>query len=253
MTGVPGLPPGYGAVFLDEVDSTNEEARRRAEAGGPDGTWIVAKRQTAGRGRRGRSWDTGAGNFAGTLLLRPQGEAAEVAQLSFVAALAVADMLSALGLSGIALKWPNDVLAGGEKIAGILLESASVAAGGAATGVGWLAVGIGVNLTSAPQGLPYPATCVAARGGPVPAPEKALEGLAAAWAHWYGVWAGAGFAPIREAWLARAAFLGQRARHRQGDDEIAGRFIDIDTTGALILETPLGRRTIASGEVVFDR
>ena len=212
-SGGPSLPEGYSVIVFNEIDSTNEEARRRAEAGGPNGLWIVAHSQTAGRGRRGRTWQTGAANFAGTLLLRPKTDPAKSAQLSFVAALAVADALAQIGLADCKLKWPNDVHQAGAKISGVLLESASLGQ----QGEDWLAVGIGINLAAAPEGLPYPATSVRERGIDPPSPEAMLEHLARAWDHWYQQWTQLGFAPVREAWLARAAYLGGRASAQFGD------------------------------------
>ena len=144
----------------ENLDSTNEEARRLAEAGEAGPLWIVACEQSAGRGRRGREWVSSRGNLFATLLLRP-GRAADVcAQLSFVAALATGDAVASFAPSArIALKWPNDVLLDGHKVAGILLESAG-SAGGCA--VEWLAVGIGMNLANYPAGTDMPATSLAA-------------------------------------------------------------------------------------------
>ncbi|MCX8507888.1 MAG: biotin--[acetyl-CoA-carboxylase] ligase, partial [Rhodobacteraceae bacterium] len=139
-------PEGYARHVLAEVDSTNSEAARLAP-GLTRPTWIMARRQTAARGRRGRVWISPAGNFAASLLMRPSGDAAQAALRSFIAALALADSLA--DLSGprahISLKWPNDVLLNGGKVAGILLESV-----GQGAGLGHLVIGIGVNLVAAP-------------------------------------------------------------------------------------------------------
>jgi BirA family transcriptional regulator, biotin operon repressor / biotin---[acetyl-CoA-carboxylase] ligase len=238
-------PQGYGLLELDEVDSTNEEARRRTAAGEKTPLWIVARHQMAGRGRRGNAWQSPRGNLAATLLLRPETTAARCAQLSFAAALAVSDMLAGIAPgAGLGLKWPNDVLADGRKIAGILLESESGPDGKAA----WLAVGIGINLVAHPPELP--AISLAALGVPPPAPKDALLDLAAAFAKWYETWRTRGFAPVREAWLARASGLGQRIRVRLAREEIEGVFRDIDDTGALMLGLPGGTtRIISAGEV----
>ena len=242
-------PAGYALLELDEIDSTNEEARRRAASGEKGPLWITAVRQTSGRGRRGRVWQSPGGNLAATLLLRPDKPAAECAQLSFAAALAVSDMLSAFApQADLALKWPNDVLAGGRKIAGILLESESGAGGKA----NWLAAGIGVNLKAFPDDTDFPATALAALGVLPPDPKDALLHLAAAFAKWYEVWLAQGFLPVREAWLARAAGLGTRIRARLANEEISGVFQGIDETGALLLGQPGGvTRTISAGEVFF--
>ena len=149
----------------DELDSTNAEARRRAEAGEGGPVWITAAAQTAGRGRRGRAWSTRRGNLAATLLTVTDRPAAEAAQLSFVAALAACDLAdTCLGPGAARLKWPNDVLVHGRKAVGVLVES-----GGRTDGRLWLAVGIGVNLAHAPQDVERPATAFAEyMAGPPP-------------------------------------------------------------------------------------
>jgi BirA family transcriptional regulator, biotin operon repressor / biotin---[acetyl-CoA-carboxylase] ligase len=242
-------PAGYALLEFDEIDSTNEEARRRAAAGASTPLWITAARQSAGRGRRGRVWTSATGNLFATLLLRPNKPAGQCAQLSFVAALAVSDMLAAFAPSAdLKLKWPNDVLASGRKLAGILLESESRPDGAAA----WLAVGIGVNLAMFPEDTEFPATSVKALGVTPPPPGDALLHLAAAFAKWYEAWRIGGFAPVREAWLARASGLGSRIRARLANEEIIGVFQGIDDSGALLLGLPGGTtRIIAAGEVFF--
>ncbi len=242
-------PQGYGLKSFDVIDSTNEEAKRLAAAGEPGPIWICAARQTAGRGRRGRAWDSPTGNLAATLMLRPGKSATECAQLSFVAAIAAADMLADFAPTAeIRVKWPNDALADSRKIAGILLESASV--GGEAPT--WLAIGIGVNLATHPDGTEFPATSLKALGATVPAPDDALLHLAAHFARWYEVWRGEGFAAIRDAWLARAAGLGTRIRARLSNEETSGVFEGLDETGALLLrENARTVRAISAGEVFF--
>ena len=143
-----GLPRGYVLKALDEIDSTNEEARRLAAAGAAAGTVVWAKRQTAGRGRRGRSWISEPGNLFTSLILRPHVPPARAAELTFVASLAVAQAVAGF-LPGriICTKWPNDVLVDGGKIAGILIESAA----GTSGKVDWLVVGIGINVAHHPN------------------------------------------------------------------------------------------------------
>ena len=242
-------PQGYALKTFDVIDSTNEEAKRLAAAGEPGPIWISAARQTAGRGRRGRSWDSPTGNLAATLMLRPGKSATECAQLSFVAAIAAADMLRDFASGAdIRVKWPNDALADGRKIAGILLESAS--AGGEAPA--WLAIGLGINLAMHPDGTETPATSLKALGADVPSPDDALLHLAAHFARWYEVWRGEGFAAIRDAWLARAAGLGQRIRARLSNEETHGVFEGLDESGALLLRENAGTlRAISAGEVFF--
>jgi BirA family biotin operon repressor/biotin-[acetyl-CoA-carboxylase] ligase len=231
------------------VDSTNDEARRLAAIGERGPVWILSDEQTSGRGRRGRSWETPAGNFAATLLLRPTKTARECAQLSFVAALAVSDLVSAcLPGAEIRVKWPNDVLAEGRKIAGILLEST------AAPGerLDWLAVGIGINLVRFPDHTEFPATSLNALGCHDLVPLDACTRLAGFWAQWYAEWEVNGFATIRDFWLSRAARLGAHIRARLAASEATGVFEGIDETGALILrESPTRTRRIAAGEIYF--
>jgi len=239
-------PSAYSRVQFDELDSTNSEARRLAEKGEQGPLWILAARQTGGRGRRGRAWHSGEGNLAATLLLRPKAPAAVIGQLSFAAALAVAEMAQhyAPGIS-IQVKWPNDVLADGRKLAGILLESGEDALGR------WLAVGIGVNLAGAPPGTEFPATSLAQLGLVAPAAQEALTVLAARFAHWYDVWMSEGFQTVRAAWLARAGGLGKSIRARLPDAVHEGVFEGVDASGALLLNQQGQVRAIAAGEVFF--
>ena len=242
-------PSGYELREWAEIDSTNEEARRLAAAGERGPVWLRADRQTAGRGRRGRAWESPTGNLAATLLIVPSKPASECAQLSFVTAIAAADTASVFASGAdIKVKWPNDVLANGRKLAGILLESAS----GADSVLCFLAIGVGMNLAHFPPDTEFPATSLAALGASVPSPSAALVQLAAHFAKWYDVWMTSGFTPIQDAWLARAAGLGTRIRARLTHEETSGVFEGIDATGALILRETQGRtRTIAAGEVFF--
>ena len=231
---------GYGLLEFSELDSTNEEARRRALAGETGPLWITAARQTAGRGRRGRIWQSAESNLFASLLIQPKRAKAQWAQLSFAAAIATADMAAKFA-PDIAVKWPNDVLAGGGKLAGILLETA---------GEG-LVIGIGVNLVSHPEGTEFPATSLAALGAEPPAPKEALGLLARHFAGWYDLWEAQGFLPLRDAWLARAAGLGSRIRARLPGGEHVGMFEGINDQGALLLSEANQTRAIAAGEVFF--
>jgi BirA family transcriptional regulator, biotin operon repressor / biotin---[acetyl-CoA-carboxylase] ligase len=242
------LPPGYALAAYDEIDSTNEEAKRRAEMGARGPIWITASRQTAGRGRRGRSWTSEPGNLFATLLLAPERNAADAARLSFAAALSVHALArSACPGADVKLKWPNDVLIGGAKCSGILLES-----GGEQDGVlPWLAVGIGVNLAHAPEGTPYPATALRDHGALLP-PEAALTTLSHAWAGWFEVWRQEGFGALRRAWLNHAQGLGQPITARLADDGINGVFEGLDEAGSLQLRLGDGTlKAISSGEIFF--
>jgi len=237
-------------LALDEIDSTNAEARRRAEAGETGPLWITAQRQTAGRGRRGRIWESGpGGNLAATLLTTTDQPLAQAAQISFIAALAVADLVRAYVTRDQAkVKWPNDVLVRGRKIAGVLIES------GPAPGAGqWLATGIGVNLTHEPAAAERPATSFALEGcDPPPAPDEALTALAARLQDWSDVWRDEGFAPIAKAWTDRAYGLGQACRAHLGAQVIDGVAEGIDLDGALRLRLADGVvRRISAGDVFF--
>jgi BirA family biotin operon repressor/biotin-[acetyl-CoA-carboxylase] ligase len=236
-------------LAFDVVDSTNAEARRRAEAGEAGPLWITAKRQSAGRGRRGRAWETGAGNLAATLLMVTDRAPAEAAQVSFVAALAVADLASAyVPTERVKLKWPNDVMVSGRKLAGILVESGARAEGGL-----WLAIGVGVNLASAPVAAERPATTIAHETQtPAPEPGVALAGLADAFAEWLLRWDARGFAPIAEAWTERAYGLGEACIARLPGETIEGVAESLDHDGALRLRQRDGRvRRITAGDVFF--
>lgn len=231
---------------LEEIDSTNAEARRRAEAGVTGPLWIAAKRQTAGRGRRGRSWETGEGNLAATLLLTTARPPADAAQVSFVAALAVAELADRYVAPGlVSLKWPNDPLIAGRKASGILVESGPSPAGL------WVAVGIGVNLASAPADMP--ATSIAEHmTAPPPQPLDALNHLAGAFERWRSLWDSAGFSAIADAWTARAHGLGEACVARLGSETVEGVAEGLDPDGALRLRLGDGRiRRITAGDVFF--
>ncbi|HEX3431749.1 MAG TPA: biotin--[acetyl-CoA-carboxylase] ligase [Rhizomicrobium sp.] len=245
----PVWPAGHALRHLEEIDSTNEEARRLAVAGVEGPLWILADRQIRGRGRRGREWHSLAGNLSATLLLHPASRVSESAQLSFVAALAACDLVAHHApAAAVKLKWPNDVLADGRKIAGILLE----ASGNDAAAPDWLAIGFGVNLVWHPTDAEFPATSLLAQRAHPPAAPDALARLAAGWAGWYDLWESLGFAPIRNAWLARAAGIGERIRARLPGEEATGVFEGIDESGALLLRESTNRlRTIAAADVFF--
>jgi BirA family transcriptional regulator, biotin operon repressor / biotin---[acetyl-CoA-carboxylase] ligase len=246
----PGWPQGVARILLDSVDSTNAHAARLAPQGP---TWIMAAEQTGGRGRRGRPWSSPRGNFYATLALQPSESADQVALRSFAAALALRDACSIVtGLNaGLALKWPNDVLLNGGKLAGILLESS-----GAGQRIQHLAIGIGVNLIAAPtpdqveSGATPPVSLLAETGTRV-TPETFLTQLAKAYAHWENLFVCKGFAPLRSEWLAHAARLGESITARTGTQTDTGIFETIDDTGALILKTSQGRRAIPAAEIFF--
>ena len=234
----------------DEIDSTHQEARRRAAAGHPGNIWIVARRQTAGHGRRGRAWDSPNGNLMANVLIRPDVEIARAPQVSFVAALAVADLLDRCAPGHCTLKWPNDPLLDGRTAAGILPDSAGRADGK----LDWLTVGFGVNLATSPTDAPYPTASVASVTGHAPDPDVALTILASAWERRFAEWRMGGFGPVRTAWLARAHGLGQDIKVQLPDETFLARFEGLDDSGALIARTPDGYvRHVAAGDVFPGR
>jgi BirA family biotin operon repressor/biotin-[acetyl-CoA-carboxylase] ligase len=234
-------------IGYDRLGSTNDEAKRLAEAGAPAWTVISARTQSAGRGRRGKVWQSPPGNLYSSVILRPTGTAAASAQLGFAAALAVGEALAPRLPPGCDLryKWPNDVLADGAKIAGILLESAATSEGS----VAWLVAGIGINVASHPLDTPYPATSLAALGAGMVAPEVLLRDVAESLRLWVEHWEREGFEPVRRAWLERALGLGGMLGVRLPRESLTGRFVDLDRDGTLLLETETGPRRIAAGEI----
>lgn len=213
-------------------------------------TWVFALRQTGAKGRRGREWAQPPGSFAATLLMKPLGGPGEGALRSFMAANALFETLALFtDRSRLALKWPNDVLLNGGKVAGILLESA-----GTADRLDWLAVGIGVNLGLPPEYVhdaAFAPVGLAAEGGAMVLPEDFLPYLATHFATQEALLAAEGFGPIRAQWLAKAARLGEVITARTGAADFTGRFDTIDETGCLVLSTPDGSLTIPAADVYF--
>jgi len=241
---------GAAIVFLDEVDSTNAEARRRAGAGEAGPLWIAARRQTGGRGRRGRAWTTGEGDLAATYLTFSDRAPAEATGVAFVAALAVAEMAEVFAPGAAArLKWPNDVFLAGRKLAGILVES------GVEDGRLWIAVGVGVNLAAAPLDSDHPATALSDHGAlPPPSAEAALAALAVRFAHWDKVWADAGLAAVLDAWSVRAVGVPGPCVARLPTETVEGFAEGVDADGALRLRLPNATvRRITAGDVFFGK
>jgi BirA family biotin operon repressor/biotin-[acetyl-CoA-carboxylase] ligase len=244
----PRLAAAYRLILYDTLGSTNEEAKRLARTAAVEGTLVWAFQQTAGRGRRDRPWTSPPGNLSASLILRPRCPVDQAAQLSFVAALAVGDTLTATSdkqLGGLSYKWPNDVLLRGRKTAGILLESEL----GESEALTFVVVGVGINLLSSPRDTEFPATSVAEEGLGTVSPSAALEGFARHFQTWTERWREEGFGPIRTAWRARAMALGEPILVRLEPATLHGRFIDIDQHGALLLESAGELRRITAGEV----
>ena len=236
---------GFTVETLPAVGSTNDVVRERALAGAPEGLVIRAEEQLAGRGRHGRGWASPPGNLYASLLLRPARPLADAASLSLVVGLSLAEAIASAGNLDPRLKWPNDVLLGGAKLAGILLENVGDQPAAPA-----LIAGLGVNIRSAPAGLPYPAATLEAAGLALP-PADLLGRFLDTFARDYQRWTEAGFAALRDRWLARAQGLGATAGVKVGDRAITGRFADVDPAGHLVLDTAAGRRTLNAGELFF--
>ncbi len=251
MTSPRRLDPRFHLIALDRIDSTNDEAKRRAKDGADDGTLIWAREQLAGRGRHGRVWRSPSGNLYLSLVLRPRVAPLEAMQLGFVGAVALSDTLADVLTpeATIGHKWPNDVLVKGAKIAGILAESA----GGAGRHVDWAILGIGVNVASHPAETDYAATSLRAAGSEISV-EALLPMLANRILAWRDRWLDEGFAPVRQSWLQRASGLGAGLSVRLADATIEGQFAGVDAGGALVLRTGDGQtRTIAAGDVQSAR
>ena len=233
-----------------EIDSTNEELKRRALAGAEAGVVLRAGLQTAGRGRRGRNWVSDPGNLYMSLLLRPAKSPAEAATLGFVVAIALGRLLRAVLPVSVLHKWPNDVLVDGRKISGILLESGGITGGK----VDWLVLGIGVNLRHHPAESLYPTTDLLSAGGPNLTADQAMDLLLAEFRPLYDIWERQGFAALRDDWLAHCTGLGETVLARLEQEEVTGRFDDIDADGTLIMALADGsKRRITAGDIFVAR
>lgn len=239
----------FTIVRRQRVGSTNEVAAELARAGAPAGTLVVAREQTAGRGRHGRPWHSPPGNLYCSLLLRPERPLAECASLSLVIALAALRGVERCATRDLdlALKWPNDLLLRGAKLAGILLEGVADVQGQAP----WVVAGLGVNVANCPAGLPYPATSLAEEGFEVGI-DRVLDTYLQELDPLLETWEAEGFAPLRGAWLARAAGLGAVVRLKVGDQLHSGRLADLHDDGSILLESPAGCLTrFTAGELFF--
>jgi len=233
----------FDVRHYDQLGSTNDEARRLADAGAAHGTVVHADQQTSGRGRLSRRWFSPPGNLYLSVVLRLSITPARNIESGFIAALAVADAVNAMLPRHVraTLKWPNDVLVGGGKIAGILVEQSPEAS----------ILGIGINVLHAPEHAPYQVATIVGSGG-LATVDGTREQLLQALGHWLGVWEEHGFAPIRAAWLARAHMSGTDLGVRLADRFVTGRFAGIDSDGALLLDTAQGRARIIAGDVTLD-
>lgn len=236
---------------MDQVESTNDEAKRLAEEGAEEGTLVWAREQTKGRGRQNRGFESPPGNLYMSLLLRPECSAREAAQLGFVAALGVGDGVGSAAppMIEVHYKWPNDVLFNGRKGCGILLESKIAKDGG----LDWLVLGMGVNLASFPEGTSFPATSLKFEGAPPNLTvERLLEAISRHFLTWVHRWRDEGFGPIRQTWLRHAKGMGEPLEVRLSNERLHGTFQALDESGALVLALPGGgTRLIHAGDVYF--
>ncbi|MCY3877711.1 MAG: biotin--[acetyl-CoA-carboxylase] ligase [Rhodobacteraceae bacterium] len=245
-------PQGTGRRILDIVDSTNAEGKRLA-GGLTEPTWIFAKRQTSGRGRLGRAWFSFPGNLCASLAL-PLKDPANAPQRGFVAGLALRDaIIEQTGRPGrIELKWPNDLLINGGKLAGILLESVS------GREAAHLVIGFGVNLAHAPtivgleKGKPKP-VCLVGETGMLIAPEDFITALAQSYMKREEQYCREGFDSIRRQWLACAAGLGEKVVFRLPDREIHGIFSSIDQSGNALVQGGSGKVSVAAADMIFEK
>jgi BirA family biotin operon repressor/biotin-[acetyl-CoA-carboxylase] ligase len=230
----------FQILHYDTIGSTNDEARRLAAEGAVHGTVVHADQQTAGRGRLQRTWVSPPGNLYISVVLRLEVPPGRLPDLSFVTALAVADTVDALLPKSVRamLKWPNDVLVRGAKIAGILLEQA-----GDAT-----VIGIGLDVLRAPDAKGWLTTSIAASGG-IASVDGARDILLSRLSHYLTSWQTQGFAPIRDAWLERAHPIGATLRVTVQGEGMEGAFGGLDDAGALLLDTRQGRQRIVAGDV----
>ncbi|MCC3244509.1 biotin--[acetyl-CoA-carboxylase] ligase [Methylocystis sp. WRRC1] len=245
---------GVRLLALDEVDSTNSEARRLIEGGEWGPLWVVAARQTKGRGRMDREWLSPAGNLHASFIISDFGETLVAPQLGFVAGVAaMRALVSAAGRGRFGLKWPNDLMLDGAKLGGILLENVIVPTGDARAPASSVAIiGIGVNCANSPDDLPYEARALAALGAEAPSAATVFAHLSDALVETLEIWrGGAGFAQLREEWLTYASGLGADIRVALARETVEGRFETIDSSGRLVLATSDGARVVEAGDVLL--
>ena len=243
------LPAFYRQIALGEVTSTNDEAIRHAAAGAREGTLITASNQTAGRGRRGRQWQSPVGNLYLSLILRPDDPLAEAVTVGFAGVLAVADTTETIlgGDADIALKWPNDVLIRGGKVSGLMVENTGKEGGGA------LVLGVGINVSCHPTDTPYPATDLFTEGAREATVSGVLGAFCSHFLYRYRQWGRDGFTPLRAVWLKRAKGLGETLSIEIEGRRFDGIFDGIDEYGALCLDLGSGViKKITAGDVFFS-
>lgn len=237
----------YHLLTYDDLDSTNDEAKRLAKGGGAHGAVVWSKRQDAGRGRYGRQWVSLEGNLFASVLLSPKCDIATAPQLSYVAGLAAYEAIAPLMSQGqqVACKWPNDIVVDGKKLAGILMESFQH------EGKMWVVLGIGVNVDACPQDVNFPATSLREEGVEIVSAKIVLSRFIHHFIACYNLWEQKGFAPIRRAWLKGAWRLGEPILAALPNEEVEGIFRDVDASGALVILTGARKRRVIHTADVF--
>ncbi len=251
----PHMPAGWRALAFESLDSTNAALRRIVEIEGDaaEGLTIWAKTQTAGRGRMGRTWESPEGNVYTSILVQAPEDQATAPQVGFVTAVAVAEAILELPRHNappppLSHKWPNDVLVDGAKVSGILPEMVSGLDGGA-----WIVVGIGINLRSVNvESAAYPVGSLDSYKIDT-TPEHVLTVLCRAISAHLMNWRERGFEPVREAWLKKAPPIGFEMTVGVPTGPVRGNFAGLDVDGALLLDSPQGRKRILAGDVLFTR
>lgn len=234
---------GWRLEQYPELGSTSDEIVRRAKAGEPAGLAVLAFKQTAGRGSRGRAWSAPEGNLNLSVLLRPHRPAKEAGLFSLITGIAVVEALSGLGARDLTLKWPNDILHHGAKLAGILIDAAPQG-----QSLDWLAIGIGVNLRTAPQIVGRETVSLAAQGLVV-TPQVAAAAILAR----LEIWAEAPAAEIRQAWLDYGHAIGTPMSVASAGQQITGQFAGLSAMGELLLQREDRIETLNTGEILLAK
>jgi BirA family transcriptional regulator, biotin operon repressor / biotin---[acetyl-CoA-carboxylase] ligase len=250
LTGEAPTSPGWRLQVHEAIGSTSDHCAALAAAGEPGGLAVLALRQIKGRGSRGRGWQSPIGNLSLSVLLRPSGTLSDAGSWPLLTGIAVADAVRPLlpDPAALVLKWPNDVLLRGRKLAGILIDTALDQAGG----LRWLIIGIGANLAVAPEVPGRVTACLPDVGVVPPPPEAFARDLLDRLTHWQSVLLRDGFDAIREAWLARAHPIGTALTVAFADQRVEGSFEGLSPEGHLVLRTSSGVRSFSTGEVLFS-
>ena len=243
----------YHLLTYQQLDSTNQEARRLAEGGGAHGAFIWALNQSTGRGRRGNDWVSQRGNLFVSALLQPECDLSVLPQLSFVAAAAAhASVAPVLPASDLKLKWPNDVMLSGEKLAGLLLESFETRGEETNEKKRWAVVGLGMNIENSPSNLEQPATSLRHAGVELISAKIVLSRFIHHFVEWYELWQDDGFEPIKKYWMNYALHKDEMMEIRTGNDFNVGTFSGLDDSGNLLLKQEDGTLLpIVAGEVLL--